>query len=205
MRSQLIERLAARENCRVIPASLAAETKDCAADGDTATVRKAAVLVPLVDHRDGMSVLLTRRAAHLRAHPGQISFPGGRVDPGDIDATDTALRETEEEVGLQRSRVDVVGRLDTCLTGTGYSVVPVVGVIEAPFSTGELTLDSFEVAEAFEVPLRFFLDPNNHVKRMAVARGMRRTFYVLPYRDRYIWGATARILVNLSELLRHPA
>ncbi len=198
-RARLVERLAARDGQRVIPASLAAEAGPPAFSAEP--TRDAAVLVPLIERSEGMSVLLTRRAECLNAHPGQISFPGGRVDPGDRDATDTALRETEEEIGLPRARVEIVGRLDTCLTGTGFSVVPVVGLVAAPFALDELALDPVEVAEAFEAPLSFLLDPANHVRRTAVARGARRTFYVLPYGERYIWGATARMLVNLHEIL----
>jgi len=159
------------------------------------------VLVPLIDRADGMTVLLTQRTVHLSDHAGQISFPGGREEPEDTGPVDTALREAEEEIGLARARVEIVGRLDTCITGTGFQVVPVVGVIEAPFALGELALDSFEVAEAFEVPLSFVLDPANHARRMAMARGRRREFYVLPYGERYIWGATARMLVNLQEII----
>lgn len=200
MRELLIGRLAARGAGRVIPASLAAEAEPTV--DAPAQAKEAAVLVPLIDRTEGMSVLLTRRTDHLRDHPGQISFPGGRVDPGDCGPTDTALRETEEEIGLPRGRIEVIGRLDTCITGTGFTVVPVVGIVAAPFVLDELALDDFEVADAFEVPLRFLLDPANHVKRTAIARGTRRTFYVLPYGDRYIWGATARMLVNMHEILR---
>jgi 8-oxo-dGTP pyrophosphatase MutT (NUDIX family) len=188
---------------RMIPASIANEGEAAALIAREATDRStdAAVLVPLVERAAGMTVLLTQRTDHLRDHAGQISFPGGRVEPEDHDSVDTALREAEEEIGLARDRVDIVGRLDTCLTGTGFRVVPVVGLIGDDLDIAALELDAFEVAEAFEVPLSFVLDPANHVRRTAVARGRRREFYVLPYQDRYIWGATARMLVNLHEVL----
>lgn len=197
-RALAIERLAGRRAARALPASLAAETGETAA----APPSDAAVLAPLIDRGSEMSVLLTRRADGLRSHPGQIGFPGGRVEPGDRGPIDAALRETEEEIGLPRARVEVVGCLDTCITGTGYRVVPVVGIVAAPFALSDLALAPEEVAEAFEMPLSFALDPRNHVRRTAVARGVRRSFYVLPYGDRYIWGATARMLVNLYEILR---
>lgn len=162
-------------------------------------LRPAAVLVPLIDHADGMAVLLTQRTAHLTAHAGQISFPGGRIEADDPDAVAAALRETEEEVGLPRSRVAVIGRLDNYVTGTGFEITPIVGLIEPPYP---LAIDPFEVAEAFEVPLGYILDRGNHqvVERESASR-LRRSFYVLPYQDRNIWGATAGILVNLTEVL----
>lgn len=161
-------------------------------------LRPAAVLVPLVDHRHGMSVLLTQRTAHLTAHAGQISFPGGRIEAHDLDPESAALRETEEEVGLPRERVRLIGRLDTYLTGTGFEITPVVGIVEPPFP---LAIDPFEVAEAFEVPLSYILDPRNHQQVERQSGAHRRVFYVLPYQGRNIWGATAGILVNLAEVL----
>jgi 8-oxo-dGTP pyrophosphatase MutT (NUDIX family) len=161
-------------------------------------LRPAAVLVPLIDHSHGMSVLLTQRTAHLTAHAGQISFPGGRIEEDDPDAIAAALRETEEEVGLPRDRVSVVGRLDTYLTGTGFEITPVVGIVAPPFP---LSIDPFEVAEAFEVPLSYILDDRNHQRVERESAGRRRAFFVLPYQGRNIWGATAGILVNLAEVL----
>jgi len=158
----------------------------------------AAVLVPLVDRPGGMTVLLTQRTDHLNDHAGQISFPGGRVEEQDADVVATALRETEEEIGLSRTHVEVVGRLDQYVTRTGFSVTPVVAVVRPGFS---LELDSFEVADAFEVPLTFVLDPGNHERHSRVWNGAERFFFVLPYEDRYIWGATAGMLVNLYEVL----
>jgi 8-oxo-dGTP pyrophosphatase MutT (NUDIX family) len=161
-------------------------------------LRPAAVLVPLVDHPGGMAVLLTLRTAHLSAHAGQISFPGGRIEADDPDAVAAALRETEEEVGLMRDRVTVVGRLDTYVTGTGFEITPIVGIVAPPFA---LAIDPYEVAEAFEVPLAFVLDRRNH-QRIERAVGARsRSFFVLPFEGRNIWGATAGILVNLAEVL----
>jgi 8-oxo-dGTP pyrophosphatase MutT (NUDIX family) len=164
----------------------------------SAALRPAAVLVPLIDHAGGMSVLLTQRTAHLSAHAGQISFPGGRIEEHDPDEIAAALRETEEEVGLPRDRVSVVGRLDTYVTGTGFEITPIVGIVAPPFA---LAIDPYEVAEAFEVPLAFILDSRNH-QRIERAVGARsRSFFVLPFEGRNIWGATAGILVNLAEVL----
>ncbi len=158
----------------------------------------AAVLMPLIDHADGMTVLLTQRTAHLSAHAGQISFPGGRFEAGDGTPENTALRETEEEIGLDRAQIEVIGRLGVRETGTGYRVVPVVGVITPPFS---VTPDPHEVAEVFEVPLSFVLDPANHRFETRIVSGVERQFYSVAYGDYYIWGLTARLLVNLSERL----
>ena len=162
------------------------------------TMTQAAVLIPLIDRADGMTVLLTQRTDHLTSHAGQISFPGGRMETRDGSPEDTALRETEEEIGLPRIHVELVGRLNVRETGTGYRVVPVVGLIDPPFP---LAADPSEVAEIFEVPMAFVLDPANHRFETRVHGGVERQFYVLPYRDYYIWGLTARLLVNLSERL----
>jgi 8-oxo-dGTP pyrophosphatase MutT (NUDIX family) len=161
-------------------------------------LRPAAVLVPLIDRADGMSVLLTQRTPHLSAHGGQISFPGGRIEKSDADATEAALRETEEEVGLTREHVTVIGRLDTYVTGTGFEITPVVGIVKVPFP---LAIDPFEVAEAFEVPLSFVVDPGNHRRMTRDFEHRTRIFFMLPFEDRNIWGATAGILVNLAEVL----
>lgn len=158
----------------------------------------AAVLVPIVERAEGPTVLLTKRTAHLHDHAGQISFPGGRVDPGDNGPESTALRETEEEIGLSRSHIRLIGQLDTYVTRTGFEIAPIVGLVTPPF---ELTLDDFEVAEAFEVPLGFILDPASQQRQSRMFRGALRHFYVFPYDDYYIWGATAGMLVNLTEVL----
>ncbi len=159
----------------------------------------AAVLVPLVDRPAGMTVLLTRRTDHLLDHAGQVCFPGGRLDPGDRDAAAAALREAEEEIGLPHASVAVIGRLDTYVTGTGFEVTPVVGLIDA---LPALAPDPFEVAEAFEVPLAYLLDPANYRRHSRVYAGAPRHFHAVPWRQHYIWGATAGMLVNLRETLR---
>ena len=158
----------------------------------------AAVLVPIVDRGGAMTVLLTRRTGHLQVHAGQISFPGGRLEEGDADAVAAALRETEEETGIDRARIEIAGRLDTYQTRTGFEITPFVGFVQPPFT---LNPDSFEVAEVFEVPLEFILDPANHQRHMRLERNVERYFYVVPYREYYIWGATAGMLVNLYEAL----
>jgi 8-oxo-dGTP pyrophosphatase MutT (NUDIX family) len=160
---------------------------------------RAAVLVPLVERPEGLTVLLTRRTDHLQDHAGQISFPGGRVEPGDADALATALREAEEEIGLARALVTPIGRLDTYVTRTGFEVTPVVGLVAPPPS---LVPDPFEVAEVFEVPLAFILDPVSRERHSRIYAGKTRYFYVFPWRDYYIWGATAGMLVNLADLLQ---
>jgi 8-oxo-dGTP pyrophosphatase MutT (NUDIX family) len=162
----------------------------------------ASVLVPLVERAAGLTVLLTQRTDHLRSHAGHVAFPGGRVDARDADAIDTALRETEEEVGLKPERVRLVGRLDTYVTRTGYRVTPLVGLIEPPL---ELAIDPEEVAEAFEVPLDFLLDPANRRRDSRIYQGIERHFWAMPFGRHYIWGATAGMLVNLAEVLGGPA
>lgn len=161
----------------------------------------AAVLVPLVNRPEGMTLLLTLRTAHLTDHAGQISFPGGRVDPEDRDPIATALRETEEEIGLSRQHIEVIGTLPDYLTGTGFRVTPVVALIQPPF---ELAADTFEVAEIFEVPLAFLMDGANHQRRSAEFpnRPGRRSFYAMPFEHYFIWGATASMLRNLYHFLR---
>ncbi len=159
---------------------------------------EAAVLVPLVERAEGYRVLLTQRTPHLRDHGGQISFPGGRIEPGDTSPESAALRESEEEIGLSPDLVALIGRLDDYETGTGFTVTPVVGVVTPTF---EPRLDDFEVAELFEVPLGFILNPANHERHSKMFAGRKRQFYVLPYEERYIWGATAGMLINLYEVL----
>lgn len=159
---------------------------------------QAAVLVPIIERAEGLTVLLTKRTAHLHDHAGQVSFPGGRVDPGDNGPESTALRETEEEIGLAREHIRLVGQLDTYVTRTGFEISPLVGLIAPPF---ELKPDDFEVAEVFEVPLGFILDPASQQRESRMFKGALRHFYVFPYNDYYIWGATAGMLVNLTEVL----
>lgn len=158
----------------------------------------AAVLVPLVDHPTGLTVMLTQRTAHLTDHAGQISFPGGRIEPSDEHPVAAALREAEEEVGLPASHVDIVGRLDTYVTGTGFEVIPVVALVRPPYPQRP---DPFEVAEVFEVPLDFVIDPRNLQRGSREWQGTIRYFFAMSYENRYIWGATAGMLVNLAEVL----
>jgi 8-oxo-dGTP pyrophosphatase MutT (NUDIX family) len=164
-------------------------------------LREAAVLVPLVERAGGVTLILTQRTANLAAHAGQISFPGGHIEPEDQDAVAAALRETEEEIGLARAHIEVIGRLDTYITRTGFRVTPVVGLVRPPFS---LAPDPAEVAEAFEVPLTVFLDPELPRREGRELLGSRRFFYVFPYQHRSIWGATAGMLVNLRDVLGVP-
>jgi 8-oxo-dGTP pyrophosphatase MutT (NUDIX family) len=166
------------------------------------TAAAAAVLIPLVLRPDGLQVLLTQRSAHLRDHAGQISFPGGRTEPTDTDPADTALREAEEEIGLPRRCVEVVGTLPTYTTVTGFVVSPVVGLVSPPF---ELRPDPTEVEEAFEVPLRFLMTPAHHRRHVFHFDGGQRQFLSMPWtgdgREFYIWGATAAMLRNFYRLL----
>jgi len=159
---------------------------------------KAAVLVGLVARENGLTVMLTERADHLSHHPGQISFPGGRVEAHDASFEATALRETSEEIGLEKDHIEILGRLDVYNTRTGFQIIPVVGLITPPF---DLTRDAGEVADIFEVPLHFFLDADNHRRQRRQFKGALREFYAMPYQDRYIWGATAGMLVNLYDVL----
>jgi 8-oxo-dGTP pyrophosphatase MutT (NUDIX family) len=163
----------------------------------------ASVLMPLVQRADGLQVLLTQRTDHLNDHAGQISFPGGRAEAHDADEVATALRETEEEIGLPRSRVEVIGRLPTYTTITHFVVTPVIAIVQPPF---ELALDRFEVAEAFEVPLSFLMDPAHHRRHRFEYGGQSREFLSMPWRngerEYFIWGATAAMLRNLYGFLR---
>jgi 8-oxo-dGTP pyrophosphatase MutT (NUDIX family) len=159
----------------------------------------AAVLIGLVERAGGLHLLLTQRTTHLRDHAGQISFPGGRVERWDASIAATALREAQEEIGLDPAKVEVLGELATYDTATGFRIHPVVGWLTPPL---ELRLDPYEVDDVFELPLAFVVDPGNH-RRQSFRRGpLTRTYYVLPWQNRFIWGATAGILVNLSGLLR---
>jgi len=164
----------------------------------SANLTPAAVLFPIVRRAAGHTVLLTQRTAHLRDHAGQVSFPGGRVEAADDSPLATALRETEEEIGLSRRHVEVLGYLPEYRTGTGFCVVPVVAAVTPPF---DLAPDPFEVAEIFEVPLAFLLDQANHQRHSVHLRGALRHFYAMPYAGHFIWGATAGMIRSLSERL----
>lgn len=166
--------------------------------------RAAAVLVPLVMRESGLTVLLTERTAHLSAHAGQVAFPGGRTESTDASPVVTALRETEEEIGLPRALVEVLGPMPLYHTGSGFAVTPVVGLVSAAHA---LRPDPNEVAEAFEVPLAFLMDPANHQRRLyRWTDGAQRSFFAMPWsgddgREHFIWGVTAALLRNLYRLL----
>jgi 8-oxo-dGTP pyrophosphatase MutT (NUDIX family) len=158
-------------------------------------VRPAAVLIPVVDHAEP-TVLLTQRAAHLNDHAGQISFPGGKIDPTDASPLDAALREAEEEVGLTREFIEPIGYLDLYGTSFGFRILPTVARVRPGF---KLRINHAEVDDAFEVPLAFLMNPVNHQLHSKEFRGMERTYYAMPFAERYIWGATAGILRVLYE------
>jgi 8-oxo-dGTP pyrophosphatase MutT (NUDIX family) len=158
----------------------------------------AAVLVPLIEREGGYSVLLTQRTARLSKHAGQVAFPGGRMDPEDLDPEACALREAWEETRLDPAKVEILGRLVPWVTGSGFYITPVVGAVTPPI---DLTPDPHEVDAIFEVPLAFFLDPANHRRVVVEYEGAMRHYYEMPYGDRYIWGATAGMLVYLYNAL----
>jgi len=155
-------------------------------------------LVPILTGPQ-QAILLTKRTAHLRSHAGQISFPGGRIDPTDTSAEHAALREAQEEIGLDPKSVDLVGRLDAYVTGTGYQITPVLGLLPPDPA---LSLSADEVELVFRFPLDVVLDPTSPQRRRAHYRGRWREFWVWPHPEHYIWGATAAILVHLAQLLR---
>ena len=160
-------------------------------------IRAAAVLVPVVDHPEP-TVLLTLRTGGLSTHAGQIAFPGGKIDPGDETPLAAALREAEEEIGLDRHLVEPLGYLAPYLSGTGFRIVPAVARVDPGF---RLTVNPHEVDDVFEVPLAFLMGPENHQQHSREWRGMMRTYYAMPFGERYIWGVTAGILRNLYERL----
>jgi 8-oxo-dGTP pyrophosphatase MutT (NUDIX family) len=207
--AQQLQADALRERFRL--AALSPGRVECEIVGDAALIERepiaAAVLVPLVTRPQGLQVLLTRRTDHLRDHAGQISFPGGRIEPADADAVAAALREAVEEVGLTPADIEVLGPLPPYTTVTRFIVTPVVGLVRADHA---LQLDSFEVAEAFEVPLEFLMTPAHHQRHQVDIGGVQRTFLSMPWelqsvdgppRRYFIWGATAAMLRNLYRFL----
>jgi 8-oxo-dGTP pyrophosphatase MutT (NUDIX family) len=160
--------------------------------------QRAAVLVPVIHHEPQASVLFTERAGALRRHAGQIAFPGGRIDAEDSGPEAAALREAEEEIGLHPRYVETLSRAPDYLTGSGFHVTPVVALVRPGFT---LTLNPGEVADAFEVPLAFLMDPANHRRSSRIWKGAQRNFFEMPYEDRYIWGITAGIVRILYERL----
>jgi len=189
-----------RRRLTAAPASAAARALagDLGAAAERAALTPASVLVPIVAREESLTVLLTRRTAHLRAHSGQISFPGGRVEPQDAGPAATALRETQEEIGLTPDRIELIGTLSEYHTRTGYRITPIVGVVAPPFS---LQADAQEVDAVFEVPLSFLLDPRNHQRHEREFEGRMVSYFAMPYGEHYIWGATAAMLVNLYRQL----
>ncbi len=162
--------------------------------------RPAAVLIPAIA-RPVITLLFTQRTAHLAAHAGQIAFPGGKTEPHDASPLATALREAQEEIGLDPSLAEPLGTLDRYLTGTGFSITPVISLVDPNLS---LTLDANEVADTFEVPLPFLMDPGNYQRHTRTIDGRERHFYAVPFGDRFIWGATAGILRNMHQRLFAP-
>jgi 8-oxo-dGTP pyrophosphatase MutT (NUDIX family) len=167
-----------------------------AAEAPAAPGKPAAVLIGVVGNPSGATMLLTRRSTALRNHSGQIAFPGGRIDPGDYGPLGAALREAEEEIGLDQAHVTPLGYLDLYLTNSGFCVAPVVALVEPGFG---LTINPAEVDEVFECPLAFLMDPANHRRESREWRGAMRSYYAMPFGDHYIWGVTAGILRTLYE------
>jgi 8-oxo-dGTP pyrophosphatase MutT (NUDIX family) len=199
--SGILEKLRAR-----LPAEPAARTvhddyhfeHDDHAPLETRAAARAAVLLPVVPRKEP-GLLFTRRTERLATHSGQISFPGGRCDPADLSPVETALRETMEEIGIDPGFVTIAGYLDRYLTGTGFDIQPVVGVLAEGYA---LTPNAQEVAEIFEVPLAFLIDPGNRRRESRELGGRRRSFYSIRYREHEIWGATAAIMIDLAERLK---
>jgi 8-oxo-dGTP pyrophosphatase MutT (NUDIX family) len=161
-------------------------------------LRDAAVLIPVVDHGSEASVLLTKRTEKLRSHSGQVAFPGGAIDPTDASPEDAAVRETLEEIGLGAADIDVVGRMPDYVSGSGYRIAPVLGIVRPDYF---LTINEDEVDDAFEVPLSFLMNPANHRRESRIWQDRERFFYTMPFGERYIWGVTAGIIRTLYERL----
>jgi 8-oxo-dGTP pyrophosphatase MutT (NUDIX family) len=184
-----------------LPAGVSTEVAAAVREYFPAAPAAAAVLVPIVDHDEGLSVLLTQRASHLKKHAGQISFPGGRIEPTDAGPLEAALRETEEEIGLAREHVTFVGYLEPQLVLSGYWVTPVVGFVRPGFT---LELDEREVESTFEAPLAHILDAANHQSRERLIGSTPVQVYDIPYGPHHIWGATAGMLMAFYRLLSEP-
>lgn len=165
---------------------------------EISSARQAAVLVPLIDHTDYLTVLLTQRTEHLRHHPGQISFPGGRIEANESSA-EAALREAQEEIGLLSEKVKLLGRLPEHETTTGFTIHPWVGVIKPP---QQWQKQETEVADIFEVPLQYFIQPSHRHQMTLPYKGKPHTIHIMPYQHRLIWGATAAILNTLCQQIR---
>ncbi len=164
----------------------------------TMSRKPAAVLIPVIRREPEATILFTQRTDNLSSHPGQVAFPGGKIDNTDASAEAAALRETEEEIGLSADDVDLIGRAPDYLTGSGYHIAPVLGLVQPDLA---YTLNEHEVSAVFEVPLSFLMDPANHVMGSRIWQGVRRTYYEMPYRDRHIWGVTAGMVRILYERL----
>jgi 8-oxo-dGTP pyrophosphatase MutT (NUDIX family) len=189
---------ALRQRLKRTPPAFSVYGDDDAEVRRVAGVTAAAVLVPIVDRPGGLTVIFTQRTSHLKAHSGQISFPGGRAEPEDASPEFTALREAHEEIGLAQDRVEVLARLPDYHTRTGFRVAPVVALVTPPLV---LSPDPREVEEVFEVPLAFLLDPANHLRESRELQGRTVSYYVMPFEGRRIWGATAGMIVNLYRHL----
>lgn len=161
-------------------------------------LRDAAVLIPVVDHGAEANVLLTKRTEKMRSHSGQVAFPGGAIDPTDASPEDAAVRETLEEIGLGAADIEIVGRMPDYVTGSGYRIVPVLGIVRPDYL---LTINEDEVDDAFEVPLSFLMDPANHRRESRIWQEKERFYYTMPFGERYIWGVTAGIIRTLYERL----
>ena len=163
---------------------------------EKAMTRPAAVLIPVISYENGARILLTRRPKDMASHPGQVAFPGGKVEKTDENIVAAALREAKEEVGLDPGLVDTIGYLDTYQTSSGFRITPVVGLVS---STCHLEIDRREVDEVFEVPLKYLMSEHNHQKHSRIWQGENRAYYAMPYGDKFIWGATAGMLKNFYD------
>lgn len=194
-RDELVRRLAEHPPLEQL---MTADERERQHENAMRALKPAAVLLLVVNHRDDPTVVFTQRTAHLADHAGQISFPGGRCDPGDGTPERTALREAHEEIGLPPHAVEVLGRLPDYRTSTGFAVTPIVGWAEPPLAYQP---DPYEVADVFEVPLAFLLDTRNHRYESAFYKGRMRNYWAMPFGERFIWGATAGMLVTFQRIV----